>query len=88
MDQIYYSSCLVIGAGDGGVVREVLKHQSVEKVVHCEIDQVVMGSLVLKIRYSSEMIYSTIYWYNQAKKMSVKNLFHQCLPAGMIPVWR
>ncbi|MDD3653433.1 MAG: polyamine aminopropyltransferase [Desulfotomaculaceae bacterium] len=29
---------LVIGGGDGGTVREVVKHQSIEKVVHCEID--------------------------------------------------
>nr|ULF48218.1 spermidine synthase 2 [Ganoderma lucidum] len=31
---------LVIGGGDGGVVREVLKHQSVEEVVLCDIDEV------------------------------------------------
>ena len=29
---------LVIGGGDGGTVREVLKHETVEKVVLCEID--------------------------------------------------
>ncbi|BAF59126.1 spermidine synthase [Pelotomaculum thermopropionicum SI] len=33
---------LVIGGGDGGVVREVVKHRSVEKVVHCEIDGAVI----------------------------------------------
>ena len=33
-------SVLVIGGGDGGVVREVLKHESVEKVVLCDIDEV------------------------------------------------
>ena len=27
---------LVVGGGDGGVVREVLKHLSVEKVTPCE----------------------------------------------------
>lgn len=31
---------LVIGGGDGGVVREVLKHEGVEKVVLCDIDEV------------------------------------------------
>ena len=31
---------LVIGGGDGGVVREVLKHDSVESVVLCDIDEV------------------------------------------------
>lgn len=29
---------LIVGGGDGGVVREVLKHPKVEKVVHVEID--------------------------------------------------
>ncbi|KAM5545793.1 hypothetical protein V8D89_000831 [Ganoderma adspersum] len=33
---------LVIGGGDGGVVREVLKHQSVEEVVLCDIDEAVI----------------------------------------------
>ncbi|KAI6182496.1 PABS domain-containing protein [Aphelenchoides bicaudatus] len=33
---------LIIGGGDGGVVREVLKHESVERVVLCEIDPVVV----------------------------------------------
>jgi spermidine synthase len=31
---------LVIGGGDGGVVREALKHASVEQVVLCDIDEV------------------------------------------------
>ncbi|MCL2766779.1 MAG: polyamine aminopropyltransferase, partial [Peptococcaceae bacterium] len=31
-------SALVIGGGDGGSVRELVKHQSLEKVVICEID--------------------------------------------------
>jgi spermidine synthase len=33
---------LVIGGGDGGVVREVLKHSSVEQVVLCDIDEAVV----------------------------------------------
>jgi spermidine synthase len=33
---------LIIGGGDGGVLREVLKHPSVKRVVHCEIDKVVV----------------------------------------------
>ncbi len=35
---------LVIGGGDGGTVREVLKHSSVKKVVLCEIDGMVIDS--------------------------------------------
>lgn len=34
---------IVIGGGDGGVVREVLKHQSVEKVYFVEIDEEVIN---------------------------------------------
>lgn len=30
---------LVVGGGDGGTIREVLKHPSVEKAVLCEIDE-------------------------------------------------
>lgn len=33
---------LIIGAGDGGVAREVLKHPLVEEVVLCEIDSAVI----------------------------------------------
>lgn len=35
---------LVIGGGDGGTVREVLKHKSVKKVVLCEIDSMVIDA--------------------------------------------
>ncbi|XP_076451826.1 spermidine synthase-like [Babylonia areolata] len=33
---------LIIGGGDGGVAREVLKHEQVEKVDMCEIDEMVI----------------------------------------------
>eukprot|EP01088_Endostelium_zonatum_P014472 TRINITY_DN3192_c0_g1_i1.p1 TRINITY_DN3192_c0_g1~~TRINITY_DN3192_c0_g1_i1.p1 ORF type:complete len:300 (-),score=75.90 TRINITY_DN3192_c0_g1_i1:37-936(-) len=33
---------LVIGGGDGGVLREVAKHRGVEKIVICEIDKMVI----------------------------------------------
>ena len=36
---------LVIGGGDGGVVREVLRHESVEEVVLCDIDKVALPIL-------------------------------------------
>ena len=35
---------LVIGGGDGGTVREVLKHDTVEQVVLCEIDGMVIDA--------------------------------------------
>lgn len=31
---------LVIGGGDGGVLREVVKHKMVEKAILCDIDEV------------------------------------------------
>ena len=34
---------LVVGGGDGGVIREVLKHKSVERVTLCDIDEVSLG---------------------------------------------
>lgn len=37
-------SVLVIGGGDGGTVREVLKHSTVERVVLCEIDSMVIDA--------------------------------------------
>lgn len=33
---------LIIGGGDGGILREVLKHPVVEHVDQCEIDEVSM----------------------------------------------
>ncbi len=33
---------LVIGGGDGGILREVLKHQSVKRAILCEIDRSVV----------------------------------------------
>src|SRR5688500_527241 len=33
---------LIIGGGDGGVLREVLRHEAVEKAVLCEIDRSVI----------------------------------------------
>ena len=38
----YPKKVIVIGGGDGGVVREVLKHKTVEKVYFVEIDEEVI----------------------------------------------
>ncbi|GFR35184.1 polyamine aminopropyltransferase [Thermobrachium celere] len=35
---------LVVGGGDGGAIREILKHKSVEKAVLCEIDKDVVDA--------------------------------------------
>lgn len=33
---------LIVGGGDGGVLREVVKHPGIEKIDMCEIDQLVV----------------------------------------------
>lgn len=38
----YFIQVLVIGGGDGGVLREVSRHSSVEKIDICEIDKMVV----------------------------------------------
>ncbi|CAF1346123.1 unnamed protein product [Adineta ricciae] len=43
---------LIIGGGDGGVIREVVKHPQVEEVILCEIDQDVID---LSKKYLPEM---------------------------------
>lgn len=43
---------LVVGGGDGGVMREVLKHPSVEKATLCEIDRSVID---LSLKYYPEI---------------------------------
>ena len=40
-----YAQVLIIGGGDGGVAREVLKHPNLEHVVLCDIDQVQVSLL-------------------------------------------
>jgi len=37
-------SVLIVGAGDGGVLREVCRHPGVEKIVQCEIDEGVVNA--------------------------------------------
>ena len=40
---------LVIGGGDGGVLREVVKHDCVEEAILCDIDEVFLANGVLSI---------------------------------------
>lgn len=40
---------LIIGGGDGGVLREVVKHPTVESVVQCEIDEVRWAASCLEL---------------------------------------
>lgn len=36
----WFDQVLIIGGGDGGVLREVVKHPEVQSVEMCEIDEV------------------------------------------------
>ena len=36
---------LVIGGGDGGVLREVVKHEAVEEAILCDIDEVLLSTI-------------------------------------------
>ncbi|KDQ10872.1 hypothetical protein BOTBODRAFT_35823 [Botryobasidium botryosum FD-172 SS1] len=47
---------LVIGGGDGGVVREVLKHRSVKEVVLCDIDEAVIRVSKIYLPYMSKLL--------------------------------
>lgn len=38
----HYYQVLIVGGGDGGVLREVAKHPEVEHIVMCEIDKQVV----------------------------------------------
>lgn len=46
---------LIIGGGDGGCVREILKHQSVQQIVLCDIDEV-----CTMIRFVSHLFYNCL----------------------------
>ena len=41
----------MVGGGDGGVLREVAKHSTVEEIHICEIDQVAVRSTVASGQY-------------------------------------
>ncbi|KAH7100354.1 saccharopine dehydrogenase [Auriculariales sp. MPI-PUGE-AT-0066] len=49
---------LVIGGGDGGVVREVLKHDSVDEVVLCDIDEAVIRVSKIYLPHMSSLLES------------------------------
>lgn len=49
---------LVIGGGDGGVVREVLKHETVERVVLCDIDEAVIRVSKIYLPHMSTLLES------------------------------
>ena len=48
---------LVIGGGDGGVLREVSRHSSVEQIDICEIDK-----MVVDVRSLFLYVHNTMQW--------------------------
>jgi len=68
---------LVVGGGDGGTMREILKHPSVKKVVICEIDQMVIDVAKkflpqLSVSYSDPRV--TVVCQDAAKYMEQKEV--------------
>lgn len=39
LNSLFHGQVLIVGGGDGGVLREVAKHPGVERIVMCEIDE-------------------------------------------------
>ena len=37
---VFQTQVLIVGGGDGGIAREVAKHDVVKRIVQCEIDGV------------------------------------------------
>lgn len=47
---------LVVGGGDGGVLREISRHSSVEHIDICEIDQMVIDVSDILCRLISSVV--------------------------------
>ena len=47
---------LIVGGGDGGVLREVVKHTCIEEIHMCEIDEQVSISVVLDVMLMYEVV--------------------------------
>ncbi|XP_044134266.1 spermidine synthase isoform X1 [Bufo gargarizans] len=58
---------LIIGGGDGGVLREVVKHPSVESVVQCEIDETRTFSFQEVINVSKQYLPGMAVGYSSPK---------------------
>lgn len=57
-----FSQVLIIGGGDGGVLREVVKHPLVESAVLCEIDEV--GATTLTIYDVGIVLSAAFDWWH------------------------
>lgn len=61
--QDYLMQVLVVGGGDGGVLREVSRHSSVEVIDICEIDKLVIDVSMIVISLPSHVIDILFYGY-------------------------
>jgi len=54
---------LVVGGGDGGVLREIARHDSVETIDICEIDQLVIDVRMITLsRLEVQCLVSIVYF--------------------------
>ena len=54
---------LVVGGGDGGVLREIARHDSVETIDICEIDQLVIDVRMITLsRLEVQCLVSIIFF--------------------------
>lgn len=64
---------LVIGGGDGGVLREVSRHSSIEKIDICEIDTMVV-----------DVSKSDVYTFSFFFFLFISPLFHHLILSSLI----
>lgn len=80
---------LVVGGGDGGVLREIARHASVENIDICEIDQLVIDvrsiTLCFRVELSNYCYFNDYYALNLCR--SVKISSHNYLLDSKIPVF-
>ena len=68
---------LVIGGGDGGVVREVLKHDTVKQVVLCDIDEVILFFFLVEMKYHLIHFFRPLSGYP-------RSIYHTCLASSLL----
>ncbi|KAL7186354.1 hypothetical protein ACSBR2_028156 [Camellia fascicularis] len=72
---------LVVGGGDGGVLREISRYNTVELIDICEIDKMVIDLLALRILVCNYILLMLLNFYGMYLKDSVMQLLliHQTL---------
>lgn len=78
---LFLLQVLVVGGGDGGVVREVLRHPSVEEVHLCEIDSVLHLSSPISV-FLFESFKQKLHW-NFSFSLSLSQTLRICFSDGL-----